>query len=166
METGPEPRDPGTTTQRTVALSGGIGYGWGHTLAVMDAKLEAEVLARFITPTKQERCLGFAADPRRRSKLLQELRQPSVFDERYVIEISAGQRTPETLIQQFRELGMAGRVYVISSNSEWDCCKFQMSWFVAEFHATGFDTLAFCWKSKTAFYEQHHSGFTYFLRRP
>ena len=131
----------------------------------VDPKLEAEALTRFITPAKRERCLGFAADPRTRSKLLDELRQPSVFDKRCVIEIPTGERTPERLVQKFRQLGMAGRVYVISSNPEWDCCKFQMSWFVAEFHAAGFDTLAFCWKSKTAFYEQHHSGFTYFLKR-
>ena len=131
----------------------------------MDSQLEAEVLARYITPTKRERCMRFASNPKTRNKLLDELRQPSIFDTRYVIDISPSDRTPEKLVQKFTEFGMGGRVYVMSTNSVWDGCKFQMSWFVGAFHATGFDTLAFCWKSKTAFYEQHHSGFTYFLKK-
>jgi hypothetical protein len=132
---------------------------------VTDTALEIEALSRFVVPLKRERCIGFVSQERTRSKLLVELRNPSIFDERYVIEMSPSDRTSEGLVAKFRELGMAGRVYVISSNSEWDGQKFQMSWFAGEFHARGFDTLAYCWKSKTAFYEQHHSGFTYFLRR-
>jgi hypothetical protein len=127
-------------------------------------KLELEVLRRFVTPSKRDRCLGFASDPRTRSKLLDELRQPSIFDRRRVVEIPSSERTAQALIEKFRQLGMAGRVYVMSSNAEWDGHKFQMSWLVAQLIGAGFDSLAYCWKSKTGFYEQHHSGFTYFLR--
>ena len=90
--------------------------------------------------------------------------QSDDFDQRLVLEVPAHERTVEALVRKFRELGMLGRVYVLSSNPDWDGQKFQMSWFVAQFHATGFDSLAYRWKSQTAFYEQHHSGFTYFLR--
>jgi hypothetical protein len=130
----------------------------------IDAKLEAEILGRFVAPAKRERCVGFVSDARTRSKVFTELRQPALFDARRVIEIPSRERTAGKLVARFRELGMMGRVYVMSSNAEWDGQKFQMSWFVATFLGAGFDTLAYCWKSKTGFYEQHHSGFTYFLR--
>jgi hypothetical protein len=130
----------------------------------IDAKLEAELLGRFVTPRKRERCVGFVCDARTRSKVFEELRQPAIFDVRRVIEIPSGERTAKKLIERFRQLGMAGRVYVMSSNAEWDGNKFQMSWLVAQLVGAGFDSLAYCWKSKTGFYEQHHSGFTYFLR--
>ncbi|RLB54186.1 MAG: hypothetical protein DRI90_20485 [Deltaproteobacteria bacterium] len=130
-----------------------------------DPVLELEVLKRFVKPSKRARCAGFASAERTRDRLLIELRNPGIFDERYVHEVAPSERSPERLVQMFKESGMGGRVYVISSNATWDGKKFQMSWFVEEFLARGFDTLAYCWKSKTAFYEQHHSGFTYFLAR-
>ena len=139
-------------------------YSWA-TVATNTA-LEIEVLQRFVKPSKRVRCVTFASDVRTRGKVLDELRNPGVFDPRCVTEIPAAERSAVSLVAAFRKLGMAGRVYVISSNSEWDQQKFQMSWFVGEFHASSFDTLAYCWKSKTGFYEQHHSGFTYFLRSP
>ena len=60
---------------------------------------------------------------------------------------------------------MGGRVYVVSSNPEWDAKKYQMSFILNECLAACIDTLCYCWKTKTAFYEWHHSGASYFMSR-
>jgi len=133
--------------------------------ADVDFKLESEFLNRFVVSTKRERLVGFASKLETRGRFLNELRSPSIFDPRYIIEINGSDRMPGTLPAIFKQYGMGGRVYVISENEEWDAQKFQMSYIVDQCLGMGFDTVGYCWKTKTAFYEWHHSESSYFLKR-
>ena len=131
----------------------------------MDLELEQAIIRRFVIPSKRERCLAFAAEARARHKTLSLFNDPAAFDERCVTEIAGHDRaSPEQLIGRLRELGMGGRVYVMSRNDDWDGKKFQTSYIVGECVGACIDTLGYCWKTKTAFFEWHHSGATYFLR--
>ena len=130
-----------------------------------DTGLEQEVITRFVTRAKRERFLSFVSSKKRRDDFVTELRNPEVFDSRWVTEITGADRNAGRLVDVLSKSGVGGRVYVVSSNSEWDAHRFQMSWFAQECCGAGFDTLAYCWKSQVGFYEQHHSGFTYVLKR-
>jgi hypothetical protein len=130
-----------------------------------DVELEHQVLSLFVVPAKRDRCVLFASDARKRPKLLNELRQPSLFDRRWVNELRGPDRHVETLLLTFTRAGMGAVVYVISSDSDIDGQKLPLATLLPDCIASGEDTLAYCWSSQTAFYEQHHSGFTYFLSR-
>ncbi len=131
----------------------------------MDKKLEIEIVKTFIEPKRRQRFLEFVSSPKNRDKVLYEINSPAVFNQDLITEIKGSERTPERLVAKYKELGMGGRVYVISANGDWDGQKFQMSYIVGECLAMGIDTIGFCWKTKTAFYEWHHSGASYFLRK-
>jgi len=133
---------------------------------MIDPKLEAEIITRFVKRERRARLLEFTSKPDRRDQLLQEFNSPGIFDQRFISGVSGSQRSAENLPSLFKQRGMGGRVYVISEHHEWDTQKFQMSYIVGECLGMCFDTLGYCWKSKTAFFEWHHSGDTYFLSKP
>ncbi len=130
----------------------------------MDKKIEIEIIKRFIDPKKKERLLSFVSNPEKRDKIFYEIISPAIFNQKYVSEIKGSDREPKRIVEKYKELGLGGRVYVISANDDWDGKKFQMSYIVGECLAMCIDTIGYCWKTKTAFYEWHHSGASYFLK--
>jgi hypothetical protein len=127
-------------------------------------ELELKVISLFVMRSKRQRLKGFVESDNRK-KLIREINDPDIFDEKYVTEFKGGDRNYETLLAHYKSLGIGGRVYVISEYSDWDQMKFQTSYFLEECLARGLDTIAFSWTSDTAFYEHHHSGYSYFLSR-
>lgn len=132
----------------------------------IETNLELELISRFVVKEKRDRLLGFASSFKTRPRLLSELKSPAIFDPRYVIDFSGADRMQEVLPDIYKTHGMGGRVYVISENEDWDARRFQMSYIVNQCLGACIDTLGYCWKSRTAFYEWHHSGKSYLLRRP
>ena len=132
----------------------------------MDTKLEIEIIKQFVKPEKRQRCIEFVSNPKTRSKVFKELRDAAIFDPRYVTELTGAVRTTDLIVDKYKTLGMGGRVYVMSEHYEWDGNKYQMSYIVGVCLATCIDVLGYCWKTKTAFYEWHHSEISYFLKRP
>jgi len=132
---------------------------------MIEPKLEAEIITRFVKRERRARLLEFASKPDRRDQLLQEINSPGIFDQRFISGVSGSQRSADNLPSVFKKNGMGGRVYVMSEHHEWDAQKFQMSYIIGECLSMCFDTLGYCWKSKTAFFEWHHSGETYFLSK-
>lgn len=133
---------------------------------MINPKLEAEFIERFVRKEQRNRILSFAAKLDDRSRLLNELNSPGIFDPRFITKIGGSARTQGILPELYKRNGMGGRVYVLSENDEWDGQKFQMSYIVDECLAMCIDTVGYCWKTKTAFFEWHHSGESYFLKRP
>ena len=131
----------------------------------MNFELEKEFIHRYVVKNKQGRLLEFAYNPEKRDKFLRELNSPAIFDQRYLEVIEGIERTEELLPDLYKNKGMGGRVYIMSENSEWDTKKFQMSYIVGECLGMGIDTVGYCWKSKMALYEWHHSGASYLLKR-
>jgi len=130
----------------------------------MTKEIELKIISLFVVKSKQKRLAGFI-EGGKREKVLDAFNDPGIFDQRYITEFSGGSRTSEKLVEQYKKLGMGGRVYVISENFEWDAEKFQMSYILDECLAACIDTLGYCWKTQTAFYEWHHSGVSYFMSR-
>ncbi len=127
----------------------------------MNKELELKIISLFVDKSKRNRLSGFIQSENR-GKLINAFNDPGIFDKRYITEFS-GNRTAESLVEQYKALGMGGRVYVMSENSDWDGQKFQMSYILGECVAACIDTLGYCWKTQTAFYEWHHSGVSYFM---
>lgn len=132
---------------------------------MINLELEKEFISRFVKKERRDRLLEFATKTDDRNRLLNELNSPAVFDSRYVVEIEGKDRTQDRLPEIYKEHGMGGRVYAISQNDEWDGNKFQMSYIVNECMAMCIDTIGYCWKTKIAFYEWHHSGASYLLKK-
>lgn len=128
--------------------------------------LEIEAIRLFVRREKHDRFVGFVSNERKRGEFLWALQDPAIFDPRCVTKVSGGERSVERLTQLYRSLGMGGRVYAISPRSEWDGQKFQMTYLLEQTLAQCDDVLAYCWQTRTAFYEWHHSGTSYFLRSP
>ena len=130
----------------------------------MNIELREEIIQFFVAPSKRERLLGFLHSKKRRESLIDEFDSPGIFDLRKVTEIEGPIRNGEDLPNEYKRLGMGGRVYIMSANDEWDDQIFQMSYIVGECTAMCIDTIGYCWKTKTAFFEWHHSGSSYFLK--
>lgn len=130
----------------------------------MDASLETEIIRRFVKKEKRPRLLELLDKPEKRARYLDVFRSPALFDPRCVTEIGGRERTALLLPDVYKRLGMGGRVYVVSDHAEWDGRKLQMKYIVGECLAQCVDTLGYDWRSKTAFYEWHHSGASWFLK--
>lgn len=127
--------------------------------------LELEFIDRFVRKAKRDRLHAMASAPDKRDKMLREFSSPAIFDDRFVIEFDGNDRNRGLLPELYKQQGLGGRVYVMSENSEWDAQKFQMSYIVDECLAMCIDTIGYCWKTRMAFYEWHHSGTSYLLKR-
>jgi hypothetical protein len=130
----------------------------------MSKKIELEIISLFVKKSKQNRLIGFL-ESGKRNKVIDAMNDPGIFDERYITEFVGGERSIGSLVKQYNKLGMGCRVYVMSENTDWDGKKFQMSYILGECLAACIDTLGYCWKTHTAFYEWHHSETSYFLSR-
>jgi hypothetical protein len=132
---------------------------------MIESRLETDFIERFVRKERRQRLLEFAAKVDNRGRLLSKLNSPGIFDPRFVTAIGGSQRVSGVLAGVYKHHGMGGRVYVISENAEWDGQKFQMSYIVDQCLAGCVDTVGYCWKSKIAFFEWHHSGESYLLKR-
>jgi len=128
----------------------------------IDAALDRKIVSQFVTPSKRQRLKGLL-DSGSREKFINAFNSPAIFDDRKIHEFVGKQRDPHLLLAHYRALGMGGRVYVISEDSDWDGQKFQLSYILEECVGAGTDIVGYCYKTNTAFYEWHHSGTSYFL---
>ena len=128
----------------------------------MNQKLELEIINQFIVPSKKKRLSEFILKGNR-DKAILALNSPGIFDKRYVKVFKGNDRYTPTLMEHYKQLGIGGRVYVMSSHSDWDTKKFQTSYILDEALGQCIDIIGYCWKTKKAFYEWHHSGESYFL---
>jgi len=128
----------------------------------MPAKTDIEVISLFVDKERQRRLIGLV-ESGKRGNIFKYLKDPDIFDPRYLTEISGREREVNKLISSFSRLGMSNVVYVISERSDWDEREFDMPEFVNTCWSEGFDTIGFYRESKTAFYEWHESGSTFSL---
>ncbi|ROS05538.1 hypothetical protein EDC56_1073 [Sinobacterium caligoides] len=130
----------------------------------MNKEIELKIISLFVEKSKRSRLTGFI-ESGKRDKVIEAFNSPSIFDSSYITEFHASERTTDNLANCYKNLGMSGRVYVMSENSDWDGQKFQMSYLLNECLAACSDTFGYCWKTQTAFYEWHHSEISYFMSR-
>ena len=131
----------------------------------MITDLESEFVNTFVRKNRRDKMLKYLSDPKSRGKFISELSTKSPLDTKFEKEFSGADRNTGVLPSLFKQAGMGGRVYVISDNPEWDGQKFQMSYIVGECLASFHDTIGYCWKSQTAFYEPHGSMITLFYKK-
>lgn len=129
----------------------------------MNSDLELELIDLFVRKSKRERLKMFAAKPKTRDKLIREFNSPGIFNPKLMTEITGAGRTTENLLNSYRKNGMGEVVYVISENYEWDGQEMATKDIIQQSMAMCTDVFGYCAKSKTAFYEWHHSGASYFL---
>lgn len=129
----------------------------------MNPELEIELIDRFVRRDKRERLKMFAAKQKTRDKMIREFNSPGIFNPNLMIEIKGSDRTVERLLKKYRRYGMGDVVYVVSENYEWDGREMAVEEILEQSMAMCTDVLGYCAKSKTAFYEWHYSGASYFL---
>tara|TARA_R110002049_G_scaffold309173_1_gene517920 strand:+ start:3955 stop:4362 length:408 start_codon:yes stop_codon:yes gene_type:complete len=129
----------------------------------MNPELEIELIDQFVRKDKCERLKTFAAKPKTRDKMIREFNSPGIFNPKLMIEITGSNRTVERLLEEYRKYGMGDVVYVVSENYEWDGREMAVEDILEQSMAMCTDVLGYCAKSKTAFYEWHHSVASYFL---
>ena len=129
----------------------------------MNVELEKELVKLFVRSEKRERVLMFAGKTKSRPKLLAELNGPGIFNQKLLTKFTGSQRTLANLISEYTKLGMGPDLYVISENSAWDGCTIPKSHILEATLFESTDTLGYCPKSRTAFYEWHHGETSFFL---
>lgn len=129
----------------------------------MNSDIELELINLFVRRKKRERLLTFAGKSKTRDKMIREFNSPGIFSPNLMTEFKGGERTVEQLLKRYRESGMSNSVYVISEKYEWDGLEMTTDDILEESLAMCTDVFAYCQKSKTAFYEWHHSGASFFL---
>lgn len=129
----------------------------------MNSELEIELIEQFVRKDKCDRLKTFAARQKTRDKMIREFNSPEIFNPKLMIEITGSDRTVEGLLKKYRGYGMGDVVYVVSENYEWDGREMAVEEILEQSMAMCTDVLGYCAKSKTAFYEWHHSGASYFL---
>ena len=129
----------------------------------MNTDLELELISRFVCRNKRERLKMFAAKTKTRARLIREFSSPGIFEPKLMTEFTGADRTTGNLLEVYTKRGMGDTVYVISENCEWDGKEMSTKKILEQSLAMGTDVLGYCPKSKTAFYEWHHSGVSYFL---
>jgi len=129
----------------------------------MNLQLERELIDRFICKSKRERLKQFAGKSNTRDKMVRALSGPDVFEQDRLTKIEGQNRTFDGLLKIYRDAGMGAMVYVISENSDWDGQEMPTKLILEQSLASCIDVLAYCPKSKTAFYEWHHSGSSFLL---
>ena len=129
----------------------------------MNTDLELELIGRFVRKSKRERLKMFAGKAKTRDKMIRAFNSPGIFAPALVTEITGPNRTVDGLLNTYRNYGMGNVVYVISENSDWDGLEMATKDILDQSLAMCIDVIGYCSKSKTAFFEWHHSGASYFL---
>ena len=119
----------------------------------------------FVRKSKRERLKMFAGKTKTRDKMIRAFNSPGIFEPELMTEITGPDRTVEGLLKIYRNHGMCDVVYVISENSDWDGREMATKDILDESMAMCRDVIGYCMISKTAFFEWHHSGASYFLNR-
>ena len=79
------------------------------------SEIEEQALIRaFVSPNKQERYLGFIANPKRRDKFLQALHSFNDFDRSCEVAIPPTHRTSEGIAELLKARGAHETCYVVS----------------------------------------------------
>jgi hypothetical protein len=81
---------------------------------------EEELIRAFVVREKQERLLGFAANPRRRAKFTRTLYHFGDFDRAYVVAIPPAAHGHDAIEKLLTQHGAAKTCYVISTNKQID----------------------------------------------
>jgi hypothetical protein len=131
---------------------------------VPEPDLEVAVLTRYVRPAKRDRLVEFVTSPKKRDRVFDELNTSGIFDPRWLTEFAAG-RDAASLLREYTRRGMGGEVYLMCASHLFDGRRMPLADALAELVGRCVDVLAYCPASGTAFYEWHHSGSSWFLRR-
>lgn len=125
---------------------------------------ELRIISLFVEKQKRAR-LRNLVKANKRDHIIPYFNDPRVFEKKYITEFKGRKRSINFLVDQYQSLGMRDEIYVISSNVDWDAKTYRILSILDMCLMEPHDTIGFCLRSETAFYEWHHSGVSYFLCR-
>jgi hypothetical protein len=118
------------------------------------ARSEEEALIRsFMVPSKQERYIGFLANPKRRAKATSALYHLRDLDPRYVVAIPGNQQSAGPIEHALRTRGAGDSCHVISTNTALDGKRLPLAEALDAVIGFGSGTLLSCVPGKLGYYE-------------
>jgi hypothetical protein len=124
---------------------------------------EEATIKAFIRHNRQERCLRFLSDPKRRRKFTAELAHFKELDAKYALRIPPNQRKSASVLKLLVSMGAGTKVWVISESSELDGREMDLDGALKETIGYGMGTIISCIPSRLAYFEDEDSR--YILQR-
>ena len=117
------------------------------------------MIRAFIVPHRQERYLGFIANPKKRAKLLGELAHFRALNPEFQVAIPPNQQNPEGVLKILRSRGASQRCWVISENREIDGLETDLTMALEETIGRQMGTIISCVPGKLAYFEDEDARF-------
>lgn len=125
--------------------------------------IELKIINLFVIKPKRPRLIGLL-QANKRDQVIPYFNDPCIFDKRNISEFKGSERSLDNLVHQYSKMGMRDEIFLLSSNGEWDAKIYDLTSILDQCLMSSSDTIGYCSKSDTAFYEWHHSGVSYFLK--
>ncbi|WP_339683477.1 hypothetical protein [Gimesia maris] len=125
----------------------------------MNLQRERELFQRFLRKEKVDRFVWMLESPKRRNKIFDDLRDIRYFDEKSCEELTNQEKSPATIIERLKNLGVKSVVYIISDDDDFDGTEQDLEPFInAKLWHTE-EVLGYCSKSKVGFFKNHEGWF-------
>jgi hypothetical protein len=111
-----------------------------------------------------ERLLFLASKPKRRADLIKAIHTSEFINPLAIIPLGTGEISVERVLGQLRSIGCDTECYVISGLRNLDGKVLPLSDAISSVLGNTVETVLFCEKSKTGFYEGGHSKDRYILK--
>jgi hypothetical protein len=127
------------------------------TVIIIRMNDEEAVVKAFISPSRQERYLGFLKKPKLRSKFTGQLAHFNALDPRFVRSIPADQQTSSSVAKLLRLKGAGDECWVISENRELDSRNMNLETALQAVVGYGLGTFLSCLPGRLAYFESEDS---------
>jgi hypothetical protein len=124
---------------------------------------EEATIKAFIRQNRQERCLRFLSDPKRRREFTAGLAHFRELDAKYGLRIPPNQRNPASVLKLLVSMGAGSKGCVISENPRLDGREMDLDVALKETIGYGMGTIISCIPGRLAYFEDEDSR--YILQR-
>ena len=114
---------------------------------------EEATIKAFIRQNRQERCLRFLSDPKRRRKFTAELAHFRELDAKYALSIPSNQQNPASVLKLLTSMGAGPKGWVVSENSDLDGREMELGAALKETIGYGMGTIISCIPGRLAYFE-------------
>jgi len=114
---------------------------------------ERQLIRSFFLPQRQERYLGFVANPRRRKDIISQLAHFKHLDPRWTIPVPANSRLRPELLKLLKSMGAPDKCWAISELRELDGKEVSLSEALGEILGRGIGTFLSCIPGRLAYFE-------------
>jgi len=124
---------------------------------------EEATIRAFIRHNRQERCLRFLSDPKRRKRFTAELAHFRELDAKYALRIPPNQQNPASVLKLLVSMGAVSKGWIISENSDLDGQEMELDAALKETIGRGMGTIISCIPGRLAYFEDEDGR--YILQR-